>query len=66
VISDFLQTHADATLMPIDLGLSDMKWWKSGLTHFGDISYDEEISRTIRILPSDMTEGFYLARIKKN
>ncbi len=65
VISDFLAAHADATLMPIDLGLSGSTWWRSGLTHFGDISYDEEISHTVRILPSAETEGFFMALIKK-
>jgi NOL1/NOP2/sun family putative RNA methylase len=65
VISDFLAAHADATLMPIDLGLSDAKWWKCGLTEFGATRYDEEISHTVRILPSGETEGFYMARIKK-
>jgi hypothetical protein len=51
--------------MPIDLGLSGEPWWRSGLTHFGDINYDEEISHTVRILPSGETEGFFMAMIKK-
>ena len=51
--------------MPIDLGLSGSTWWKSGLTEFGGTRYDDEISHTVRILPSAETEGFFMARIKK-
>jgi 16S rRNA C967 or C1407 C5-methylase (RsmB/RsmF family) len=51
--------------MPIDLGLSGETWWRSGLTEFDETRYDEEISNTVRILPSAVTEGFFMARIKK-
>jgi 16S rRNA C967 or C1407 C5-methylase (RsmB/RsmF family) len=65
VISDFLAAHADAALEVIDLGLSGESWWKSGLTHFGDIQYGDELVDTVRILPSAVTEGFYMAKIRK-
>jgi 16S rRNA (cytosine1407-C5)-methyltransferase len=66
VLSDLLASYPDARIEPIDIGLSDMPWWQSGLTSFGKTTtYDPSVSDTVRILPSDETEGFYIAKIRK-
>lgn len=65
VISHFLREHRDATLEDIDIWLSDKLWWTSGIPEFAGEKYSEDISKTVRILPSDETEGFYLAKITK-
>lgn len=66
VISGFLSNHLDAILEPIDIGLSGRSWWTPGLTSFGrNTQYSDELLKTVRILPSDETEGFYIAKIRK-
>ncbi len=65
VITNFLENHTDALLEDIDIWLSDRLWWTPGIHEFDWYIYDRTISKTVRILPSDETEGFYLAKIKK-
>ncbi len=65
VFSRFLLGNSDATFMNIDLGLSVKSWWKSGMTSFQNIQYGEEMKKTVRILPSWETEGFFVVKIKK-
>lgn len=66
VIADFLLTHPDAILEDIDLGLSDRSWWTPGLISFGkNTVYSDIMMKSVRILPSDETEGFYIAKIRK-
>lgn len=66
VITAFLANNPDATLEDIDIWLSDKSWWTAGISEFSGEKYSEDISKTVRILPSDETEGFYLAKIKKS
>jgi NOL1/NOP2/sun family putative RNA methylase len=66
VISGFLASHTNAVLETIDIGLSDRSWWTPGLVSFGrNTVYSPELLKTVRILPSDETEGFYIAKIRK-
>lgn len=65
VISHFLRKHSDATLEDIDIWLSGKSWWTPGISEFAGEKYNENITKTVRILPSDETEGFYLAKIRK-
>lgn len=66
VISDFLELHTDAILEPIDIGLSGKSWWTPGLTLFGrHTEYSQELSKAVRILPSDETEWFFVVKIRK-
>ncbi len=66
VISDFLTFHDDAVLEPIDIGLSTRSWWTPGLRSFGrNTVYSEELLQAVRILPSDETEWFFMAKIRK-
>lgn len=66
VITDFLRDNPDAILGDIDIGLREKTWWTSGISEFGEQRYNKNISKTIRIFPSDETEGFYLAKIQKS
>lgn len=66
VISSFLREHTDAILEDIDVcWLSNRTWWTHGITEFEWQKYDKTIAKTIRIIPSDETEGFYIAKIHK-
>lgn len=65
VISRLFQSFPNAKLDPIDIWLSDAPWWRNGLTSFGKMEYGEEMSRAVRILPSQETEGFFMAKIVK-
>jgi 16S rRNA C967 or C1407 C5-methylase (RsmB/RsmF family) len=66
VIAEFLLTHEDATLEDIDIGLSDRSWWTHGLASFGrNTHYPDTLQKAVRILPSDETEGFFIAKIRK-
>jgi len=66
VISHFLREHTDAKLEDIDIWLSGKPWWTPGISSFDWEKYSSEIWKTVRVLPSDETEGFYLAKIKKS
>lgn len=65
VISRILLDHSDLSLEPIEIGLSEKAWWRSGIMRFGSHTFDEAVSETVRILPSDETEGFYMAKLVK-
>ncbi len=66
VISEFLSSHDDARVDPIDIWLSDRSWWIPGLTSFGrNTEYSSELLNAVRILPSDETEGFFIVKIRK-
>lgn len=63
VISRLLEEFGDAMLEPINIWLSDKSWWRSGLTSFEENNYGEAMKHTVRILPSDETEGFFMGKI---
>lgn len=65
VIAGFLSKNPNATLESIDIGLSDQAWWKSGLTEFEGKSYWAQMRNAVRILPTELTEGFFMAQIVK-
>ena len=66
VITRILAENPSLILESIDIWLSDISWWKSGITSFGATEYSEEMKKTVRILPSWETEGFFIAKIRKN
>jgi NOL1/NOP2/sun family putative RNA methylase len=66
VISRLLWEYRDLSLEPIEIGLSEKAWWKKGITKFGSQSFHESVIDTVRILPSEETEGFYIAKIQKS
>ena len=66
VVSRILMENKDISLDSIDIGLSDRAWWKSWMSSFGATKYHPDMDMTVRILPSEETEGFYLAKVMKN
>lgn len=66
VLSRILSENPHITLEAIDIGLGTKSWWKEGITSFGSHEYSEEMKKAVRILPSDETEGFFIAKILKN
>lgn len=66
VISRILSEHPNLSVETIDIGLSDMSWWKEGMMTFGSQTYHEAMKRAVRILPTDDTEGFFMVKMRKN
>ena len=65
VIAKFLKSNHNASLDTIDIGLSEKPWWKCGLTRFEGENYGEAMKLAVRILLSEETEGFFIAKIVK-
>ncbi len=63
VISDVLAKHPELKLEPIDM--TDIPLARKGIASFEGKTYNSDIGNTVRILPSPMAEGFYLAKIRK-
>lgn len=60
-----LEENKDLELQDIDIGLSEKAWWKTGMTSFGAKLYPDKLKKTVRILPSNETEGFFMAKVRK-
>lgn len=65
VVSRFLRENGDAELDTIDIGFSGKPWWREAIMRFEKEVYHPDIQKTVRILPSEETEGFYIAKIGK-
>jgi NOL1/NOP2/sun family putative RNA methylase len=65
VVARILEENKSLELQDIDIWLSEKSWWKPGMTTFGGKLYPDKLKKTVRILPSDETEGFYMAKIRK-
>ncbi|EKD44458.1 MAG: hypothetical protein ACD_71C00128G0001, partial [uncultured bacterium (gcode 4)] len=63
VVSDILAKHPDLKLEVIDT--TSIPFARPGITSFEKALYNSDIGNTIRILPSNLTEGFYVAKIRK-
>jgi 16S rRNA (cytosine1407-C5)-methyltransferase len=37
-----------------------------GITHYGAKKYSDEVKKCLRILPSEITEGFFITKLKRN
>ena len=60
-----LAENKDLRIQDITLGLAGNAWWKSGITAWNGAEYGEDMKKTIRILPSTETEGFFIAKMGK-
>jgi NOL1/NOP2/sun family putative RNA methylase len=65
VITRILADRDDIEILDIDIWLSDQSWWTSGSTSFGSHIFSENMNKTVRILPSSVTEWFFMAKIRK-
>ncbi|MDP2090876.1 MAG: RsmB/NOP family class I SAM-dependent RNA methyltransferase [Candidatus Gracilibacteria bacterium] len=62
VVHMLLSNYPELQIQEINL---DYKYSKKGLAGFGKHVYRKDVSKTIRILPSVESEGFFVAKFKK-
>lgn len=62
VISWMLETYPELSLEPITI---DFEYARKGLAKFRDTTYGPELEKTLRILPSALAEGFFVAKLRK-
>lgn len=64
VINQILIEHPNIKISDIEIpGLKEVKNW---ITAFKWNEYDSALSKTKRILPTEITEGFYIAKLTKS
>jgi NOL1/NOP2/sun family putative RNA methylase len=54
--------HDVVAVAPINLPIENLQ---PGMTHWEDIKFSSQVRTTVRILPSELMEGFYLAKLRK-
>ncbi len=64
VVSNVIAQHPDFKLEKIEIG--NLQYAIPWIQSFDGRVYNDAIENTIRILPSHLTEGFYLAKIRKD
>lgn len=62
IVHFVLSNYPEMELVPITL---DSKYTRPGIKSFGKQIYRKEVVDTIRCLPSEETEGFYIAKFRK-
>lgn len=62
IVHYILCNYDNLELVPITL---DFEYIRPGITHFWKYVYKNEVKDTLRCLPSEITEGFYIAKFKK-
>ena len=62
VINYALQKHKDLSLDNIDINLPNVI---RGITKYDEKSYNNELKKTIRIIPNEYMEGFFIAKLLK-
>lgn len=62
VISDLLAAEPSAKVIPVQLDIEEAR---PGLTAFGSQVFHASVTGTLRILPSEQFEGFYIAKLIK-
>lgn len=64
VIQRLLNENDNLTLAPVSL--FDSEYFLPGIQSWDGVSFSEEMKTCVRVLPSQLTEGFFIARILKN
>ncbi|MDV4152426.1 RsmB/NOP family class I SAM-dependent RNA methyltransferase [Clostridium sp. AL.422] len=62
VVNYALQKYKDLSLEKIDIKLPNII---RGLTSYDDNNYNDELKKTIRVIPNDYMEGFFIAKLIK-
>ena len=65
IISDFLSSHLDANILPISLDLENTDFWMKNILEFRGENYENLKNFGVRILPTEYTDGFFLAKLQK-
>ena len=63
VVQSLLTAFPQAKILPVNL--PKFSEFRTGLSEFNSLKYDTSISNTVRILPSNRLEGFFIAMITK-
>jgi len=61
-VAHLLKKHPEAELLPIELPFDN---WQPGLSEWQGKPFPEAMALTRRILPTELFDGFFVARIKK-
>ncbi|WP_255949526.1 RsmB/NOP family class I SAM-dependent RNA methyltransferase [Streptomyces odontomachi] len=61
-VSKILQRHADLTLEPLDFSEPS---FQPGVTSWRGMKFDARLADAVRVAPTDLFEGFFVARIVK-
>jgi len=62
VVHMILSNYPELQIQDIEL---DYKYSKTGILKFGKQCYRKDVAKSLRILPSNETEGFFIAKFKK-
>ncbi|MDD3302822.1 MAG: RsmB/NOP family class I SAM-dependent RNA methyltransferase [Candidatus Gracilibacteria bacterium] len=62
IINFILNTFKELEIQKIGLEYKNIR---KGITHFMDKTYNKKVDNSIRCLPSEETEGFFIAKFKK-
>lgn len=62
IVHMMLSCYPELSLEPIVL---EGEYFKPGLTEFNGKTYRKTLTNTLRVLPSEETEGFYIAKFRK-
>jgi 16S rRNA C967 or C1407 C5-methylase (RsmB/RsmF family) len=62
VVHFILSNYPEMELVPISL---ESQYTRPGIKQFGKQVFRKEVVNTIRCLPSEETEGFYIAKFRK-
>lgn len=65
LISNFIKNNNNAEILPIDIGLSDCDFWIQNIDNFDWKNFDNLKNMAVRILPTRLTEWFFIAKIRK-
>lgn len=65
LISDFLQKFCDSEILPIEIGLEKEDFWMKNIENFEWKNFANLKNYWVRILPTKLTEWFFMVKIMK-
>lgn len=65
IIAEFLASHSDMSIEPIELSLNTEEWWTENIDGYNGHDFSMLKRCGVRILPSQYTEGFFLVKMRK-
>lgn len=66
LISDFLKNFSDAEILPISIGFENKNFWTKNIENFWWKNFENLKNFWVRILPTELTEWFFMVKIRKN
>lgn len=65
LISQFLHNHSDAEILPISINMENTNFWWKNIENFHGSNFENLKNFGVRILPTKMTDGFFIAKLQK-